>query len=309
MVDIAARALSPGVNDPTTAVHALSHVSALLGDLAHRPLGPAVTRDEQGTTRLVVPQRTLESLVRLGLEEPVQYAEGSPAGAAPAGRLLRELAWRAPAGRLDATVRPGWTGGVRGGGPDRRPRPGRGAGVARGRRGRPRRSVATGVAGGRDRHGAHTRRVSPDDVVARLRAAGCVFAEEEAALLVADGRDLGVLVARRAAGEPLEQVLGWVAFGGLRVLLDPGVFVPRQRTGLLVEQAVALGGRVVVDLCCGAGAVGLAVAAGLGDVELVAADVDPVAVACARRNGVDARSATCSTPCRGTCAAGSTCSA
>jgi release factor glutamine methyltransferase len=128
-----------------------------------------------------------------------------------------------------------------------------------------------------------------DEVVARLRAAGCVFAEEEAALLAADGRALDALVARRVAGEPLEQVLGWAGFCGLRVLLDPGVFVPRQRTALLVEQAVALGGRVVVDLCCGAGAVGLAVAAGLEDVELVAADVDPAAVACARRNGVDAR--------------------
>ncbi|SDO89684.1 release factor glutamine methyltransferase [Klenkia soli] len=131
------------------------------------------------------------------------------------------------------------------------------------------------------------------EVVARLRAAGCVFAEDEAALLVADGRDLGALVDRRVAGEPLEQVLGWVGFCGLRVLLDPGVFVPRQRTALLVEEAVRLGGRVVVDLCCGSGAVGLAVAAGLGDVELgdvelVAADVDPAAVACARRNGVAA---------------------
>lgn len=135
--------------------------------------------------------------------------------------------------------------------------------------------------------------MSPGQVVARLRAAGCVFAEDEAALLLADGRDLDGLVDRRVAGEPLEQVLGWVGFCGLRVLLDPGVFVPRQRTALLVEQAVALGGRVVVDLCCGAGAVGLAVAAGLGecgtgDVELVAADVDPAAVACARRNGVPA---------------------
>lgn len=144
---------------------------------------------------------------------------------------------------------------------------------------------------------------APAHVVARLRSAGCVFAEEEAALLVADGRDLDALVDRRVAGEPLEQVLGWVAFCGLRVLLDPGVFVPRQRTALLVEQAVALGGRVVVDLCCGSGAVGLAVAsgldgaglggavlggAGLGGAELVAADVDPAAVACARRNGVTA---------------------
>jgi len=105
VVDIAARALSPGVNDPTTAVHALSHVSALLGDLSHRPLGPAVTRDEQGTARLVVPQRSLESLVRLGLEEPVQYAEGSPAVLRRLAGLLRELAWRAPGGRLDAVLR------------------------------------------------------------------------------------------------------------------------------------------------------------------------------------------------------------
>lgn len=140
----------------------------------------------------------------------------------------------------------------------------------------------------RGRDGAHTARVSAD-VVARLRAAGCVFAEDEAALLVADGRDTDALVARRVAGEPLEQVLGWVEFCGLRVLLDPGVFVPRQRTALLVETAVGLGGSRVVDLCCGCGAVGLAVVAGLPGSSLVAAaDLDPAAVACARRNGVPA---------------------
>ncbi len=144
-----------------------------------------------------------------------------------------------------------------------------------------------GLARGPDRDGAHTAGVSAA-VVAALRAAGCVFAEDEAALLVADGRDLGALVARRVSGEPLEQVLGWVGFCGLRVLLDPGVFVPRQRTALLVETAVALGGSRVVDLCCGSGAVGLAVRAGLPGAELVAADLDPVAVACARRNGVAA---------------------
>ena len=140
------------------------------------------------------------------------------------------------------------------------------------------------LADGPDGGGAHTARVIAD-VVTRLRAAGCVFAEDEAALLVADGRELDALVARRVAGEPLEQVLGWVEFCGLRVLLDPGVFVPRQRTALLVETAVALGGSRVVDLCCGSGAVGLAVQAGLPGAELVAADLDPAAVACARRNG------------------------
>src|SRR3954465_4354183 len=80
------------------------------------------------------------------------------------------------------------------------------------------------------------------DVVARLRAAGCVFAEDEAALLLeaAAGDDLDVLVARRVEGEPLEQVLGWAEFSGLRFAVEPGVFVPRQRTRVLVREAVAL---------------------------------------------------------------------
>jgi release factor glutamine methyltransferase len=124
------------------------------------------------------------------------------------------------------------------------------------------------------------------DVVARLRAAGCVFAEDEAALLVEAGGDLPALLDRRVAGEPLEQVLGWAEFCGMRFVVEPGVFVPRQRTRLLVREAVALAapGAVVLDLCCGTGAVGAAVAAAVGDVELHAADVDPAAVRCARRN-------------------------
>src|SRR5580693_7748327 len=83
-------------------------------------------------------------------------------------------------------------------------------------------------------------------VVARLRAAGCVFAEEEAAVLAssaASPAELDALVARRAAGEPLEQVVGWAEFAGLRVLVDPGVFVPRRRSEFLVEIAVLLAGR------------------------------------------------------------------
>ncbi|SDX83458.1 release factor glutamine methyltransferase [Modestobacter sp. DSM 44400] len=126
-------------------------------------------------------------------------------------------------------------------------------------------------------------------VVARLRAAGCVFAEEEAELLAAAAgtpAELAALVQRRVAGLPLEQVLGWAAFCGLRIAVEAGVFVPRRRTGFLVEQAAAVAPPhpVVVDLCCGTGAVGAALAARLDGVELYAADVDPVAVRCARRN-------------------------
>ena len=126
-------------------------------------------------------------------------------------------------------------------------------------------------------------------VVARLRAAGCVFAEDEASLLVAAARtpaELAALVDRRVAGVPLEQVLGWAEFCGLRIAVEPGIFVPRRRTELLAREAAALAPprAVVVDLCCGSGAVAAALAAVLSPIELHAADVDPVAVRCARRN-------------------------
>jgi release factor glutamine methyltransferase len=127
------------------------------------------------------------------------------------------------------------------------------------------------------------------DVVGRLRAAGCVFAEDEARLLHAAAptpAELDALVARRVAGEPLEHLLGWVEFAGLRIAVEPGVFVPRRRTELLAREAAALAvpGSVVVELCCGACAVGAAVAAAVPGIALHAADVDPVAVRCARRN-------------------------
>src|SRR5690242_4963162 len=129
----------------------------------------------------------------------------------------------------------------------------------------------------------------PDSVVARLRAAGCVFAEDEARLLMSAARtpaELDAMVGQRAAGLPLEQVLGWAEFCGLRITVAPGVFVPRRRTEFLVRQAVALArtGAVIVDLCCGAGAIGAALAAAVEGAEVYAADIDPAAVRCARQN-------------------------
>ena len=98
--------------------------------------------------------------------------------------------------------------------------------------------------------------------------------------------ELDAMVARRAGGLPLEQVLGWAEFCGLRIAVAPGVFVPRRRTEFLVRQAAALArtADVIVDLCCGAGAVGAALAAVLDRAEVHAADIDPVAVRCARLN-------------------------
>ena len=169
----------------------------------------------------------------------------------------------------------------------------------------------------------------PSAIVTRLRAAGCVFAEDEARLLISAAStpaDLAAMVDRRAAGLPLEHVVGWAEFCGLRIAVDPGVFVPRRRSEFLVRQAAGLAGwqsgrpgqapgpaspaaaaltgqvsapgrqalaghlgrvgrpAVIVDLCCGSGALGAALAASLDRAELHAADIDPAAVRCARRN-------------------------
>jgi release factor glutamine methyltransferase len=161
-------------------------------------------------------------------------------------------------------------------------------------------------------------------IVAELRAAGCVFPEEEARLLTeaaGSTEDLVALVGRRVAGQPLEHVVGWAEFCGLRIGVDPGVFVPRQRTAVLARWAAgraraaaarsaaaqtaagagpgvtrdgAAGpgaaraddraGAVVIDLCCGSGAVAAAVATLTPGVRLHAVDIDPAAVRCARRN-------------------------
>jgi release factor glutamine methyltransferase len=126
-------------------------------------------------------------------------------------------------------------------------------------------------------------------MASRLRAAGCVFAEDEASLLVSAAcstTDLEAMVGRRVLGEPIEYILGWAYFCGLRITVDHGVFVPRRRTEFLVELAVALAPArpVIVDLCCGSGAVGAALATAIGEVALFAVDIDPVAVACAERN-------------------------
>jgi release factor glutamine methyltransferase len=135
----------------------------------------------------------------------------------------------------------------------------------------------------------------PDTVVAALRAVGCVFAEDEAELLLlaaaGDPAELEALLARRVTGEPLEHILGWAEFCGLRIAVAPGVFVPRRRTEALAAQAAARSrpGAVVVDLCCGSGAVGAAVADAVPDIELHAADVDAAAAACARHNLPGAR--------------------
>jgi len=120
-----------------------------------------------------------------------------------------------------------------------------------------------------------------------LAAAGCVSARAEAAWLLEEAPDrptLEAMVARRAAGEPLQYVIGWAPFGPLKLRVGPGVFVPRPETEGLADRAAALKPRIAVDLCTGSGAIACFLAAEVQGARVLATELDPRALAWARIN-------------------------
>lgn len=131
-------------------------------------------------------------------------------------------------------------------------------------------------------------------LIATLAQAGCIAPDEEAdALIEASARGAGTLeelVTRRLSGEPLAWVTGSVIFCGVPIQVTRGVFVPRPHTELLARRATSLlpAGGVAIDLCTGSGAVAAAVGLARPTATVLATDIDPEAVACARRNGVQA---------------------
>jgi release factor glutamine methyltransferase len=139
-----------------------------------------------------------------------------------------------------------------------------------------------------------------------LAAAGCVSARAEADWLLEEAVDeesLRAMVARRVAGEPLQYVIGWAPFGPLRLVVGPGVFVPRPETEGLADRAATRlrsrpeppegsgeprgGARVrpiAVDVCTGSGAIACFLAAEVPGARVLATELDPGALAWARRN-------------------------
>jgi release factor glutamine methyltransferase len=128
-------------------------------------------------------------------------------------------------------------------------------------------------------------------IARRLAAAGCVRPDDEArelASAAADEDSLESLVRRREAGEPLAWVVGTTTFCGHRIHIDPGVYVPRPQTEALARRAadrLPPNGRAA-DLCTGAGAIAVQLMREAPAAHIVATDIDPLAVACARHNGV-----------------------
>lgn len=133
----------------------------------------------------------------------------------------------------------------------------------------------------------------PQALAELLADAGFVAAGEEADELLAradgDAELLGALVARRLAGEPLAWITGSVAFCGLEVGVDPGVYVPRWQSEPLARNAVdclpATG--VAIDLCTGSGAIARTLKVNRPGAQVVASEIDERAVACAAANEVE----------------------
>jgi len=131
-------------------------------------------------------------------------------------------------------------------------------------------------------------------IVRALADGGCFAPDAEAdALLQASSEGIGPideLIVRRLRGEPLAWITGSVTFCGVSIRVEPGVFVPRPHSEGLARRAVSLlpAEGIAVDLCTGSGAVAAILASAHPRADVVATEIDPVAAACASRNGVRA---------------------
>jgi uncharacterized membrane protein len=96
LVDIAVRALSPSLNDPTTAVETLGHLSVVLCRLAGRDLGNAVDADEELEIRSIVPRPDFPAVLDLAVDQVLRHGADEPAVVDALLRLLGDLAEQAP---------------------------------------------------------------------------------------------------------------------------------------------------------------------------------------------------------------------
>jgi uncharacterized membrane protein len=123
MADIAVKALSAAINDPTTAVQALDHLGNVLRLLGSTPLhGPLTFRDSEGTPRLLMPGRTWADYLTLAVTEIREYGSGSIQVTRRLRAILEDLqesvrpehrpAVDAEIAKLDATIATGFAGSV-----------------------------------------------------------------------------------------------------------------------------------------------------------------------------------------------------
>ncbi|WP_219815716.1 DUF2254 domain-containing protein [Arthrobacter sp. SX1312] len=91
LLDVTDKALSPGVNDPTTAVHALSHISAILCSLTDRTTGPVTLYDSNDRARLNLTLPSFAQLLDLVMDQLITYAFTDPRTAGRSIAMLSEI--------------------------------------------------------------------------------------------------------------------------------------------------------------------------------------------------------------------------
>jgi release factor glutamine methyltransferase len=112
-----------------------------------------------------------------------------------------------------------------------------------------------------------------------------IAASPESELPAGAARRFGEMVRRRLAREPVAYIVGSKWFRNIELAVDPRVLIPRPETELLVELALELGPRTVLDIGTGSGAVALAIADELPGCEVTATDTSAGALEVARANG------------------------
>ena len=105
LVDVAAQALSPAVNAPTTAVQVLDRLQDFLALMAQRPWPTGVYADQAGKVRLIIPMRNWEQFVDLALTEITEFGAGSPQVTRRLADLLDSLQATVPAERWPVLAR------------------------------------------------------------------------------------------------------------------------------------------------------------------------------------------------------------
>ncbi len=102
LADVANKALSPGINDPTTAIHALGHISAHLCDLSDRDLGAQLLRDGDDQVRVTMHRPDLAAYIDLGISQPRRYGAADPQVMEKIFQVLLDLSHRVAPGERAA---------------------------------------------------------------------------------------------------------------------------------------------------------------------------------------------------------------
>lgn len=131
-----------------------------------------------------------------------------------------------------------------------------------------------------------------NEIALILQNSGIANFRQESRWIAEEAPDAGRALAyarRRAAGEPLQYILGTAPFRNLMLKVDPRVLIPRPETETLVQWIIdrAPTGAKVLDLGCGSGAIAISLADERADLQVTAVDVSGAALALAQENARD----------------------